>query len=344
MSGGRAHLGDKFRGTMLGVAIGDALGAPFEGAPTVAPAALRTHLEDPGRLRYTDDTHMTIGLAESLLACDGFDGAHVAWTFALNYAAETWRGYGAGPPRVFRLLEAGVPWDAAARMLFDGHGSYGNGGAMRVAPVALLAYDDLERVAALARRSAAITHAHELGIEGAVLQACAIALLLRRTTGPALEVPRFLETLYGLVGSPRYGQKLDTIRALLPAADQAAVVNGLGHGVAAVEAVPAALYAFLRHPDDFAAAVTFAIGLGGDTDTIAAMTGALSGAYLGEPAIPARWRQGVEGADRLRELADALLDLAAFDGHPNAHATRPRTRSSSGAGTGEDTFGPGDRT
>jgi poly(ADP-ribose) glycohydrolase ARH3 len=210
---------------------------------------------------------------------------------------------------VFALLQQGVPWDQAARTLFEGAGSFGNGAAMRVAPVALIAFPDLEQVAALARQTALITHAHDLGIEGAVLQACAIASLLHERPD-ALEPQAFLEALYGCVQVPFYQEKLDMIQTLMPTADRRAVIKQLGNGVAAYEAVPTALYAFLRHPHAFAEAVTYAISLGGDTDTIASMTGALAGAYLGMEAIPRRWRDRVEGAARLRMLADTLLHLA----------------------------------
>jgi len=132
------QLQAKFRGALLGVAVGDALGAPFEGAGTVRRRDLERLEREPGPLRYTDDTHMTIGMAESLVERRGFDGAHMVAVFARNFAAEPWRGYGAGPPQVFRLIERGVPWDQAGRALFGGSGSFGNGAAMRVAPAALL--------------------------------------------------------------------------------------------------------------------------------------------------------------------------------------------------------------
>jgi poly(ADP-ribose) glycohydrolase ARH3 len=254
-----------------------------------------------------------LGVAESLVERRGFDGGHMAAVFARNFAAEPWRRYGAGPPQVFALLQQGVPWDQAARQLFEGAGSFGNGAAMRVAPVALMAFPDLEQVAALARQTALITHAHELGIEGAVLQACAIASRLHERPD-ALEPQAFLEALYGCVQVPVYREKLDMIQTLLPTADRRAVIERLGNGVAADEAVPTALYAFLRHPHAFAEAVTYAISLGGDTDTIASMTGALAGASLGMEAIPRRWRERVEGAARLRALADTLLYLATRSG------------------------------
>ena len=84
----------------------------------------------------------------------------------------------------------------------------------------------------------------------------------------------------------------------------------LGNGVEAHESVPTAIYTFLRYPDSFADVVGYAISLGGDTDTIASMAGAVSGAYLGLDAIPEAWRENVEGSARLQELADSLHVLA----------------------------------
>jgi poly(ADP-ribose) glycohydrolase ARH3 len=304
------ELRAKFRGALLGVAVGDALGAPFEGAGIIRQRDIERLERQPGPLRYTDDTHMTLGMAESLVERQGFDGPHMAAVFARDFAAEPWRGYGAGPPHVFRLIERGVPWDEAGRGLFGGSGSFGNGAAMRVAPAALLAFRDLERVASLARQTAVITHAHELGLEGAVLQACAIALLLQHSPGAALDGRAFLDALRGQMRAPVYLEKLEAIEALLPHSPREQIVARLGNGIEAYEAVPAALCAFLCHAGSFAEAVVYAISLGGDTDTIGSMAGALAGAYLGEEAIPSVWREQVEGAARLRELADALLDLA----------------------------------
>jgi len=108
----RQQLRDKFRGALLGVAIGDSLGAPFEGMPYISVSSLLALAEEaPGPLRYTDDTHMTLGVADSLVAKQGFDGPHMAETFARNYEEEPWRGYGAGPPQIFQLLRRGIPWN-----------------------------------------------------------------------------------------------------------------------------------------------------------------------------------------------------------------------------------------
>lgn len=299
---------DCFRGALVGVAVGDALGAPFESNPVVSVAQLRAVLEGHDPLRYTDDTAMTIALARSLLDRRCFDGAHLASMFAEQYRAEPWRGYGAGPPQVFRMLEAGVDWDEAAKRLFGGEGSLGNGGAMRVAPAALAVFPDLDRTAELARDTARVTHAHELGMEGAVTQACALSLLLQDVGSEGAQA--VVTALRPQVRSPALRERLDRLISLLPDSDPEEVVARLGNGISALEAVPAALAACLLHLDSFRDAVCFAISLGGDTDTLAAMAGALAGAHHGESGVPVAWLERTEGVVGLRELADGLLELA----------------------------------
>lgn len=180
---------------------------------------------------------------------------------------------------------------------------------MRVAPVALLAYRDLDRVEWLARHTALITHAHELGIEGAVLQACAIARLLAHPSRTALDRHDFLQELRGRMRTDVYRRSLDLVESLAPESSARAVAERLGNGIEAHRSAPTALFLFLRKPDSFTSVVFDAISLGGDTDTIASMTAALSGAWLGEAAIPNVWRQNVEGAEHLQELANELLGL-----------------------------------
>lgn len=305
-----ATLLSRYRGALLGVAVGDALGARFEGAARVSPEDIEVLQPESWEFRFTDDTHMTIGVAQSLIECGGFDGAHMAKVFAKNYQAEPWRGYGAGPPQIFEAILKGAQWDMPARQLFGGAGSFGNGAAMRAAPVALYAKGDLPRVAELARRTACITHAHELGVDGASLQACAVAMLLESDAGAELCPAELLAALREHVQSAPYRAALEKIERLPRDAAPETVAREIGNDITALAAVPAALCCFLRHPDSFAEAVRFAISLGGDTDTIASMTGALSGARLGEKAIPRAWRKRVESAVLLRGLAYRLLRLA----------------------------------
>lgn len=295
---------------LLGLAVGDGLGAPFEGSRKVSERKLGAVLADSSPLPFTDDTAMAIGLTESLLDRDGFDGDHMMARFAVDHAAEPWRGYGAGPPQIFAHYRRGVPWGEAAGRVFSGTGSYGNGGAMRVAPVALFANGDLATGARLATSTAALTHAHPLGAGGAVLQAVAVTLALRLTRDQPVDTRRFCTDAAAWLSSDLYRDKLKRVQRLLDlgAAGPEVVAAELGRASTAPDSVPTALFCFLRHPTSFAGAVTFAVRLGGDTDTIAAMTGALSGAFLGEEAIPVEWLERAEQTVRLRRLADRLWE------------------------------------
>jgi poly(ADP-ribose) glycohydrolase ARH3 len=303
----RESLRDRFRGALVGTAVGDALGAPFEGHAQVPTSDLETLEHDPPNLTFTDDTAMTIGVARSLADRGEFDGAHMAATLAEIHDREPWRGYGAGPPRVFAGLAQGAPWDRAARELFGGEGSFGNGGAMRVAPVALHAYPAVDRAAEVARLSSIITHSHVEGIDGAVAQAVAVTAILSATSPPRAE--QLVPTVIDHVASSVFRSKLRHIELNVGVRSLEDLAEVLGTGVAAHASVPTALACFLTHPEGFAGAVTAAIGLGGDTDTIAAMTGALAGAMHGYSTIPDAWK-AVEGAAELVSLADSLADRA----------------------------------
>lgn len=301
----------RFRGALLGTAVGDALGAPFEGAATVRTRDLDDVERGSDQLRWTDDTAMTLAVAESLAEHRGFDGPALARRFAEEHRREPWRGYGPGPPQIFTAVLAGAPWDEPGRKLFGGSGSFGNGGAMRAAPAGLFAYDSLPAAARLARQQAAITHTHEHGLQGAALQASAVAWLVRAQPTAGWSSPSaLLDEIRAYAPAPEFSEKLMFIATLRPHADPASVAAALGNGVAAVESVPAALWAFLRHPGSFIDTVRAAITLGGDTDTVAAMAGALSGAFLGCDAIPAEWQQRLEARDRLVTAADRLWSVA----------------------------------
>ena len=298
------NLTDRFRGVLVGTAVGDALGAPVEGHLHVPRDYLESLVDDPPNLTYTDDTVMTVGVAESLVACGRFEGAHMAQTFADRYDREPWRGYGAGPPQVFARLARGIAWDEAARSLFGGEGSYGNGAAMRVAPVALYAYPSQHKAAEIAHHTALITHTHPEGIDGAVMQAVAVTALLRQTSTD--DPSEITSVLLSHARTSVFRNKLMFIDRHIGDRPLDEIADVLGTGIAAHTSVPTALACFLAHPDDFADAVTAAISLGGDTDTIAAMTGALAGAYHGYSAIPEPWR-AVEDAGQLIALADSLV-------------------------------------
>jgi poly(ADP-ribose) glycohydrolase ARH3 len=299
----------KFLGCLVGTAIGDALGARWEGRGMSRSEDIVSLAEKLEQLIYTDDTHMTIGIAESLIESKGFNGEHMAQTFIKNYEAEPWRGYGPGPPRIFGMVKSGEAWYSAADRLYRG-GSFGNGSAMRVAPVGLLYSRDLEKLREIAYQSSSITHSHELGQEGAALQACAVALALNTPSDEDIDKEAFLSKLQNFIQGQVYKEKVARIRELLGEQDKAKVVAVLGNGIEAPRSVPTAIYCFLRQPQSYKDTVIYAISLGGDTDTIAAMAGAISGAYLGIEAIPSEWRAKLENREYIEALAENLWRLA----------------------------------
>jgi len=289
---------------MIGSAIGDALGASFEGL-----WINKLNIEEFSfHGRWTDDTHMMIGVAESLIANKGFNGEHMAWTFIKNWEKEPGRGYGPGPPRVFRKIKSGVAWNEAARQLYGGMGSFGNGAAMRVAPVGLFYYDDAGKLREIAYKSAEITHTHVLGKEGAALQAYAVALAVRAESESFNPID-FLEKLIEFTRVDAYKEKLEKAKGLLNNDDKREIIRNLGNSVEALNSVPTAIYCFAKHHESYAKAVLYAISLGGDTDTIGAMTGAIAGAYHGIENIPNAWKQKLEKRDYIKRLADELWKL-----------------------------------
>jgi poly(ADP-ribose) glycohydrolase ARH3 len=226
------------------------------------------------------------------------------------------RGYGPGAYGVLLALRGGAPWDEPAAKLFGGQGSFGNGAARRVAPVGALFHDNLPRLRRVAEQQATITHTHVLGTQGRHSpdrRRCRRDAV-RPDTGGQLR----RASLFGRGNGNRrpvgavVRRGHNDIGRLLPTRPPGkTVVEVLGNGIEAHEAVPAAIYAFLAHPDSFEEAVTYAVRLGGDADTIGAMTGAIAGAYHGAAAIPERWlaalENGPKGRDYVRDLADRLF-------------------------------------
>lgn len=310
------QLRGKFVGSLLGAALGDALGASREGHRMAARYDAGAVTAIAGPLVYTDDTHMTIGVAESLVDCGGFNGAHMADRFVDNYAREPWRGYGPGPPRVFRLIAQGQPWDQASAHVYPG-GSYGNGAAMRVAPVGLLFWNDPVQLQQVARGSSLVTHSHPLGREGAALQAMAVAMAVVEDPAGPLDTSSFVSRLRDCCTEDVYRSRLDRFPPLLERVDERTdVVAQLGHGIEAFNSVPTAIFSFLSHAADFVSTITYAVSLGGDTDTIASMAGAISGAYLGVDALPLDWQGRLENRDYISQLADRLWRVAVAEGPP----------------------------
>jgi len=304
-------LRDAFRGSLLGTAIGDALGRPVKGWSAARIA--REHgavreLLGPPRGRYTEDTQAMIVLAEWLLEDEILDAGAFARRIEREHEAD--RGYGRTTTDFLRRLRAGESWETAADHAFA-RGSFGNGAAARIAPCALLFHQDREQLERATQTAACVTHGHPLAVAGAILQARQIALALGQR-GEPLDPISFVVELRSSTPSLEFRQKLRAVEESLGRATAGHVVRDrLGTNGTALGSVPTALYCFLCEPQSFEDAVAFAVNLGGESDSMGAMTGAIAGAYHGAAAIPERWLDGLErgpkGRDHLERLAEWLF-------------------------------------
>ena len=296
------HRSEAVAGALLGTFVGDALGMPYEGLSCAAvPARLEMVEARRGRGTYTDDTEMMIVLAESLLEHGSVNEKRLAQAFLER--CDPSRGYGAGTLEVLAGWRQGVPVDVAARRLFDGEGSLGNGAAMRIAPIAVLFADSPDELRTQAERSARLTHAHPLAVDAAIVQAAAVAAALRGED--ILAVAR---------AAARHSvmrRQLDRAAALLGSElGPGEVGELLGNSPRGHESVPTAIFAAASQTG-FEQAVSFAVRCGGDTDTLGAMAGALAGATYGSTSIPARWLDALENGQRGRRYVERLVGALA---------------------------------
>lgn len=306
---------------MVGTFAGDALGMPVEGWPPdriqrqhgVVDGMLDARL---GAGTYTDDTQLMIAVGEALLEEGDVDRQAIADRILDLHDPD--RGYGQGTTQVLDLWRQGVPVEEASRRVFDG-GSYGNGGAMRVASLAVAYRSDGDALREATRVATEVTHAHPLGVSGAQLQARAVAEAIGRDpTG--LDVDDYLQACLdgvdaGLDMDATWPDRIETVRDLLrrdPGTRE--VVDELGHDSRVFRSVPTAVYAALARHESFADAISYAVSLGGDADTIGAMTGAIAGGLHGVDAVPDDWWDALEDGERGRgHVVELARDLHALD-------------------------------
>jgi ADP-ribosylglycohydrolase len=300
-------------GSLLGFALGDAFGAPYEGGILERGVWAFIGTRN-GKRRWTDDTQMTIDVVESLVKCGRLDQNDLARRLAQSYRWS--RGYGPGATRILKRMRLGQPWESAARTVYP-DGSFGNGGAMRALVVGLFfATDSKEELVKAASAAAAVTHAHPLGREGAVLVALATALAFNDTSSKEI-----MERLCQGSKSQGFLSRLHKARTWLERQNKVAprsVAAELGNGIAAVESCVTAVYLALAFRNSFFdELLEFAIRLRGDVDTIAAMACGVWGAARGLDGLPQARLHELEQCDRLKALAQSLAAAA---------SNRPKSR------------------
>lgn len=316
------ELHQRFLGCLLGLAIGDALGMPVEGwpverireqygwidryLPRVGPDG---QVQTPAG-EFTDDTELALCLVESLISANGFVDVEAA-------------GY-----RFLRVLQSdsGHFLDETTRRALERAAEtddfqHGIGGVERPTCAPAVRAIPIGLVHALGRfnpeiftrdvlRACVITHSDPEAINGALAIAYAVRLLVSGDVPPEL----LIEDVLHFIDEDEVAKHVRRAASLAPHGGtperDLANLREIGTSSYVAEAVAAALYCFTTHPDDFASAVLTAVNAGGDTDSIAAMTGALSGVYLGAHAIPAEFVDGLEGRAYLLVAAPGLLKTA----------------------------------
>ncbi|NVB79073.1 MAG: ADP-ribosylglycohydrolase family protein [Kofleriaceae bacterium] len=280
---GRARL------SLEGLSVADAFGEQLLHIGPEGRILALDHHTAPLRKKWmwTDDTAMALSIVETLAAFGEIDIEELAYRFGQRYHLESARGYGAGAHKVLDAIYCGIPYATAARMVFDGQGSCGNGGAMRSAPIGAYFAGDLDAVVEHARRSSQPTHAHPDGAAGAIAVAVAAALAFAGER----DSRALLETV---VERTPAGPTRDGLRRAIPLlrAEHYTVAAELGNGsrVLAADTVPFAVWCAATHLDDFAGACWACAEVGGDIDTTCAMAGGIIVGAVGADGIPADWR------------------------------------------------------
>lgn len=293
---------NRFRGALLGLACGDAVGTTVEFRPRGSfPPVTDMVGGGPFSLaagKWTDDTSMALCLAESLVVKQGFDARDQMTRYANWYEWGYWSSTGV-------CFDIGLATKAAIhRFLLNSEpiaGSEdpetaGNGSLMRLAPIAMAFGHDEALVQEMAAQSSRTTHAAEECLDACKVFAVALSRALNGRSKREV-----LDLALGQVGSARIAALGSLDWLTLDHRD----ISGSGY---VIDSLKASLWCFARH-DSYQDAVLEAVNLGDDADTTAAIVGQLAGAFYGKSGIPANWLDRLHLADEIRAMADALWTL-----------------------------------
>ena len=273
-----------------GIALGDCFGQTFFVPDKIARQRIKDReiLNEPWF--FTDDTVMAIGIYRILEKYGKIDQDKLARVFAENYALDWHRGYGGTAHSILQSIGEGKDWREVAAEAFDGMGSMGNGGAMRVAPIGAYFADDMDKVLYYARASAEVTHAHIEGIAGAMAIAAASALFLNKRLGYYFgEGDTFLHDIADKL--PESDTKYKILSAISIKKENSIdfVVSVLGNGMmlTAQDTVPFCLWCAVYYYNSMEEALWTAVSALGDRDTICAIVGGMVSLYVDE--LPQKW-------------------------------------------------------
>jgi len=273
-----------------GLSLGDSLGKFFDMVPQHLIAQFKANgvLLDPP-WTYTDDTNMALSIYEILRRYGEINQDELVQSFVVNF--DIHRGYGVGIIKFTDLIQDGSNWRDINTRIFQG-GSFGNGGAMRIAPLGAYFADDMDKLIVEAKKATEITHAHPEGIAGAIAVAVATAIAYQHRDNP-LSRGDFIEKILPHV--PQGDVRLNSILAQkLPRSDAVSIdqiVRFIGNGssVTAQDSVPFVLYCAGEKMTNFEDAFWLTASGGGDVDTTCAMVGGIVAMTVGTDGLPSEW-------------------------------------------------------
>ncbi len=306
MDRGDPQLVSRARGALLGLVAGNQLGVPTEhmGTPDAIRKAFPNGVVDlappPKNSPYDDDAAMALLLGESLLASKGFDANDVARRW-VKWMKVDGRGIGFTTKRALTLIDRGKePFEAGRLTNQENPGrSAGNGSVMRCIPVALRYHDDPDRLIRVSTQQAAITHADERCTWGAAAVNLAARELLHGNI-------YFVDEVMHRIGDRAPRVLREAIHRVPRERESDLPIARAGEAGYVVHCVEIAFW-FVTHDRSLEEALIALAQAGGDTDTNAAVAGALLGARYGDVALPPRWIDRITGAQGIAQLAERLV-------------------------------------
>ena len=279
--------------SLEGLSCGDAFGERFFLPNAVAESMIHKRAVPAPPWFFTDDTVMALSILEVLAEHQEIDPDALAISFAGRYDAG--RGYG---PAMHKLLPTirrrPQSWRTESAALFRGQGSFGNGSAMRAAPLGAYFADDPDRITEQASLSSIPTHSHSEAVAGAVAVAVAAGLAWHmKNAAETLHAQTFLEHVYDRLADSYVRKGIKNAIELSPEASVEAATAKLGNGsaVTAPDTVPFALWCAARHLSSYEEALWTTVSGLGDRDTTCAIVGGIVAMYVGVEGIPAEWRE-----------------------------------------------------
>lgn len=300
---------NRIKGTLLGLAIGDAMGAPveFKKRGSFVPV---TEYRSGGKFRlnageWTDDTAMALCLAQSLIDSNGFDptdqlNKYLRWVDT-GYMSCTGKMVGLGKTvmrSLIRYRRTGQPYTDIKHEKFSGNGSL-----MRLAPICIYYSDNLDQAVQYSAMSSKTTHGSPIAIDACRYFAYIVVHLLNGEGKDMIFSDKFISGLCRYFEEEPLHRDLDSIINGDFMTKKEEEIRSSGYAVYCLEA---ALWSFY-HTDTFEDAILKSVNLGDDADTVGAITGQLAGSFYGSDGIPDEWLTGLNRLDLIEAVVEGIL-------------------------------------